>query len=229
MKAAFKKNGVAYLKNIERRPLKPEEIRLEITACGICGTDILENPAEAGEELPFGHEIAGTIIEVGTAIQDLRVGLKVVLDSATPCGKCYQCRNAKQELCANIQSFYCIRSFGFAEEMIAPAISAIPCEDLSPDIAILQEPLGVAIDLVRLADVEIGSNVLIMGQGSIGLMALVLAKRAGARKVFVSDFKERTACVKKAHQFGADAFIDPNETLLEKYDLSKVQVRVRVV
>lgn len=218
MKAAFKKNGTAYLKEIERRPLAPEEIRLKIAACGVCGTDIHDNPAEAEQELSFGHEIAGTITEVGTAVHDLSIGLKVVLDSATPCGKCHQCRNSKQELCTNIQSFFCIGSFGFAEEMIAPAICAIPCEDLPPDIATLQEPLGVAIDLVRLADIEIDSNVLIMGQGPIGLMALALAKRAGAGRVFTSDFKERTARAKLARQFGADAFIDPSNTPLEDYD-----------
>ncbi len=218
MKAAFKKDGSAYLKDIELCPLQPENIRLKVTACGVCGTDVHENPDEQGLEAPFGHEIAGTIIEVGRAIRYLSEGQEVVLDSATPCGRCDQCRNAQQELCTDIQSFYFIGSFGFAEEMIVPAICAISCEDLPPDIAILQEPLGVAIDLVRLADIEIGSNVLIMGQGPIGLMALALARRAGARRVYVSDFKARTGRARTAQQFGADAFIDPTETRLEEYD-----------
>lgn len=218
MKAAFKKNGIAYLKDIELCPLRPQDVRLRATACGVCGTDIQQDSSEPDEEVPFGHEVAGTIIEVGSAVQHLSVGQKVVLDSATPCGRCNNCRNAKQELCTDIQSFYFIGSFGFAEEMIAPAISVIPCEDLPPDIAVLQEPLGVAIDLVRLAEIEIGCNVLIMGQGPIGLMALALAKKSGAHRVFVSDFKTRTARAKMAEQFGADLFIDPLESPLEDHD-----------
>lgn len=217
MKAAFKKGTDVFLKDIELRPLKPDEIRLKVTACGICGTDLLQAPGEQ-EEAQFGHEIAGTILETSSAVPLLPIGQKIVLDSATPCGRCDNCRNARQELCTNIQSFWSIPSFGLAEEMPAPAICAIPCDDLPPDIATLQEPLGVAIDMVRLADIEVNSNVLIMGLGPIGLMALTLVKRAGAKRIFVSGHKRRTRRVELAKQFGADAFIDPTERLLEDYN-----------
>ena len=186
MKAAFKTGTEVGLRETTLRALRPDEIRLRVTACGVCGTDLHVNPAEAEKESEFGHESAGTILEVGSAVSGLEVGRRVVLESSTPCGRCDNCRNTRQELCTNTQSFFFLGSFGFAEETIAPAICAIPCADLSPEVACLSEPLGVAIDMVRLADVEITSNVLVMGQGPIGLMATALVKRASAVKVVVT-------------------------------------------
>jgi threonine dehydrogenase-like Zn-dependent dehydrogenase len=109
---------------------------------------------------------------------------------------------------------------GFAGEMIAPAISAIRCEDLPPDIACLSEPLGVAIDMVRLAEIELTSNVLLMGAGPIGLMALALVKRMGARRVFFVAYKQQAARARLVDQFGADAVVDPKETPLERCDFA---------
>ncbi|HBC87659.1 MAG TPA: hypothetical protein DCZ94_11940 [Lentisphaeria bacterium] len=104
----------------------------------------------------------------------------------------------------------------FAEEVIAPAISAVPFSGISDDVASLQEPLGVSIDMVRLTDINLNSNVLLIGAGPIGLMAVALAKRQGARKIFVCQRKRRKARCQIALDFGADKIIEPEE--LEKYD-----------
>ncbi len=218
MKAAFKTGSETVVRDISTDKLGATDIRVKVSACGVCGTDLHVNPDEADQESRFGHEIAGEIIEVGSAAGYLEVGQKVVLDSATPCGRCDSCRDGRQELCTDVQSFFFLGSFGFAEEMIAPAICAIPCEDIAPDIANIQEPLGVAIDLVRLADIKPGSNVLITGQGPIGLMATAMVKRMGARRVFASEFAAKTRRVELARQFGADDVIDPAVTPIADYD-----------
>jgi L-iditol 2-dehydrogenase len=101
--------------------------------------------------------------------------------------------------------------------MIAPAICAIPYEGLSPDVACLQEPLGVAIDLVRLADIKPSSNVLIIGQGPIGLMATALVRRAGARRLFATGPASRPRRLELAKQFGADETFDSLQTPLSKF------------
>jgi L-iditol 2-dehydrogenase len=217
MQAALKCGKKVHLANVDCPAPKLGEIRLQILACGICGTDLHETGEEKPKESLFGHEIVGRIIELGPGVSKLRVGQVVALDSATPCGRCDRCRDTQQELCTDIQSFFFIGSFGFAEEMTAPAISAMPCEDMDPAVACLQEPLGVAIDLVRLADLEVGSNVLVMGQGPIGLMALALARKAGARRVYVSDFKSRVGRLDLATKWGADAYIDPLEQPIDKF------------
>jgi threonine dehydrogenase-like Zn-dependent dehydrogenase len=218
MKAAFKKNHDVFLKDFELEPLKADEIRLKVDACGICGTDLHVSPSGDQEAFRFGHEIAGTVLEIGTSVTNVEKGQKVVLDSSTPCGYCDECRNARQELCRNVKSLFHLKSFGMAEEMKAPAISAIPYEGLSPEVASLQEPLGVAIDLVRVNDVSIDSNVLIMGAGPIGLMAACLVKKAGASKIFISDFKSKTARMSLAESIGIDGFVDPSECALAEYN-----------
>jgi len=218
MKAAFKKGQAVILKDIPSRPLAPDQIRVRIKACGICGSDLHINPAEGDKEQAFGHEIAGVIDEVGPAVLGLEPGQNVVLESSSACGRCAACRNANQELCTAVTSFFFINSLGFAEEMIAPAISAIPCEDLPPDVACLSEPLGVAIDIVRLADVRPTSNVLVIGAGPIGLMALSLVKRMGARRVFLSAFNRAKARVNAALDLGVDRAVDPSEAPLDKVD-----------
>lgn len=213
MKAAFKKGRDVWLRDLERRDLRPEEIRLKVAACGICGTDLQERPEET--EGPFGHEVAGTVLEVGSAVTGVRPGQKVVLESASACGRCAACRNARQELCTDIQSFWHSKSFGFAEEMIAPGLSAVACEDLEPAVACLAEPLGVAIDLVRLADLQLDSSVLLVGAGPIGLMALAIVRRMGVRRIYCAAYADQTARWRLAERFGADAMIDARTTALE--------------
>jgi L-iditol 2-dehydrogenase len=215
MKAIFKTGNELSARDIELPALKTGQIRLRVEACGICGTDI---HSSTDKEEQFGHEIAGTVAELGAGVTDLKIGQKVVLDSATPCGKCDHCKNAQQELCTDIQSIWFVPSFGFAEEMIAPAICAIPYDGLAPEVACLQEPLGVAIDLVRLADIKTTSNVLILGQGPIGLMATALVRRAGVRRLFVTDLASRPRRLELAKQFGADEAFDPVVTPISKFD-----------
>ncbi len=223
MIAAYKKNKEVILRKKQQRALNPREIRLKVEACGICGTDLY---GEEEDFSPFGHEVAGEIIECGCGVDFLSVGRKIVLDSATPCGRCSSCKDGKQELCEDIQSFFYSQEFGFAEEMIAPGESAIPYRDLSPSAATLQEPLGVAIDMVRLAEISKDSNVLIIGLGPIGLMAAALVKRANAKRVFVSDFKEKRARIELAKKWGADTFVDPKD--IADYDFNCLLDRVLV-
>lgn len=217
MKAAYTNGREVVIKEIKLPKLGHDQVHLKVDACGICGTDLHEKP-EQTEEGPFGHEIAGTILEINSNDPRLKVGQTVVVDSSTPCGRCDNCRNGIQELCQDVQTIWKVPSFGFAEEMIAPAISVIPYEGLSPEVATLQEPLGVAIDMVRLANIKPDSNVLIMGAGPIGLMALALVKHHGVNNVYVSDFKSKTGRGRIAGKFGAVDVIDPMETPLKEYD-----------
>ena len=227
MRAAFRRGDEFSLRDVGVRPLAPGEIRLKVDACGICGTDLHQSPADAACEQGFGHEIAGTVLELGPGVTGLDVGQKVALDSSSPCGRCESCKNARQELCTDIKSFWG-DTFGFAEEMIAPAVCANPCDGLDPEVACLAEPLGVAIDLARLADVNIDSNVLVMGPGPIGLMALAIVKRMGARRIFMSAYHEAQARVRVAREFGAHEIIDPTKTPVDEFDYGCAIDRVLV-
>lgn len=214
MKAAFRNRETIELREVEPQKPKANEITLRIEVCGICGTDIHENEVEMHR---FGHEIAGEITALGEGVNYLEVGQKIVLDSATPCGRCFNCKNGRQELCTDIQSFYYMDQFGFAQEMNAPAISAIPYEGLTPEVASLQEPLGVALDLCRLSDFSPSSNVLIIGQGPIGLMATKIAKMHGVNSLYVTDFASKSVRKEAALSYGIDGFIDAESKNLISY------------
>ena len=210
MKTVFKKGDEFLIKDAEIRDAEAGEIRLKVDASGICGTDLHKKEGDV-KERRFGHEVAGTIVALGDGVTGLEVGQTVALDSSTPCGRCNNCKDARQELCTDVQSLFKSGLFGMAEETIAPAIGAVPFDGISPEVACLQEPLGVAIDMVRLADIGIDSNVLVIGPGAIGLMAVALAKRAGARRIFMSGHRRRTRRMQLACQFGADDCIEASE------------------
>ncbi len=218
MKTAYMK-GIDNLiiKDADLWDIEDNEIKIAVDACGICGTDVTSALDGADDFRPFGHEVAGTIIEVGRNAKNLHIGQKVALESASACGRCLNCRDTKQELCTDVQSFFFKTSFGFAEEMISPAICAIPYEGISPAEACVSEPLGVSIDMHRLADIRIGSHVVVSGLGPIGLMALRLARLSGAEKIYACDLSTAKIRLDMAKQFGADEIIKVDETPLDQY------------
>jgi len=218
MKAAFKRDGEVFLRDIELPGTGSHDIRIKVAACSICGTDFLTAPDRAGKELQFGHEVAGTVVEKGSAVSGFDVGTTVVVNSSSACGSCDNCTNGRQDLCTDISSPWQYGSFGFAEEMLVPAVLGIAYDGLPSQVACLQEPLGVAIDMVQLAEIAPGANALVVGGGPIGLMAVALAKSAGANRIIVSEYRERAARRELAKQFGADDCIDPDDGPLDSVD-----------
>ncbi|MCC6442632.1 MAG: zinc-binding dehydrogenase [Armatimonadetes bacterium] len=101
--------------------------------------------------------------------------------------------------------------------MVAPTICAIPYGGISPAEACVTEPLGVAIDMSRLADIEIGSHVVVSGLGAIGLMALRLAKLSGAGRIYACDVSSAGLRLEMAKRFGADEVICADKIALQEY------------
>jgi threonine dehydrogenase-like Zn-dependent dehydrogenase len=217
MEAAFRKGEVVFLRDVQMPVLKADAIRLRVEACGICGTDLHWN-SRPSKDSPFGHEVAGTVLETGATVSNVKVGQTVALESSSACGQCDECRNMRQEFCPNLRVFWNAGpALGFAEEMIAPAQCAVPYEGMKSEVACLSEPLGVAIDVLRLSEVGIDSNVLVMGAGPIGLMIAQLVKRRGARRLFVADMKKQTRRLAVARQFGADDVVTVDEAPISKF------------
>ena len=205
------------LRDIDLGTLDGNEIRLKIDACGICGTDVTA-AVDGGEEYkPFGHEIAGTVVEIGSRVGNVSVGQKVVLESSSACGECSNCRNMRQELCSNTISFWYRNSLGFAEEMVSPAQCVVPYEGMTPAQACLSEPLGVALDMFSKTSIGFGDHVLVSGLGPIGLMAIRLAKLAGAERIYACDLSKAEKRLETAKAFGADTVIEVDKTPLAEY------------
>jgi threonine dehydrogenase-like Zn-dependent dehydrogenase len=182
--AFFRSWDDVVVKETRFESIAPWERIIHVDACGICGTDV--NAILRGEKnyTQVGHEIAGRVVNFDGSLSSERI----VLESSSACGRCTSCRNARPDLCLDIKSFFRRPYFGMAEQMVAPEISRVPYDGLEPAVACLSEPLGVAIDLCDVAKLSANSIVMVIGLGPIGLMALRLAKLAGAAKNLWSHF-----------------------------------------
>lgn len=215
MKAAFRKSPFdVVIRETALREIGDYEILLKVKSCSICGGDL--NTSE--EYKPFGHEMAGIVKEVGRCVQGVKPGDQVVIESGSFCGVCDNCRNGRVDLC---RSFIPGSYAGFAEYAIVPAKNAVLFEGISFKQASIIEPLGVALDLVYTADIKLGDHVLILGAGSIGLMAQCLAKAMGAGKIYVAQPSRSLRKIELAKTFGAEDIIFTDQQSIEDYPFPK--------
>jgi len=162
------------------------EVLLRVDACGICGTDLTTAGRKAKDWQALGHEVAATILAVGSGAPHLSPQQTVVLESSSFCGRCELCRDGRVDLCRKAPHFWGRPAMGFSTHMLVPASCVVPYAGLDPAVACLAEPWGVAYDLVKTADIQMGERVCLVGPGPIGLAALALARhQAPARLVSV--------------------------------------------
>jgi L-iditol 2-dehydrogenase len=195
-----------------------------VDACRICGTDINAIVAGSKEYVQVGHEVAGRVIGDDGTIS----ATPVVLESSSACRRCPTCRNGRPELCTDVVSFFGRPYFGIAERMVAPEISILPYTGLDPAVATLSEPLGVAIDLCETAGITPYSTVLVVGLGPIGLMAVRLAKLAGAARIYAATFSKRKRRNQLALDFGADELLYEDEKPLHARRLDPAPDRILI-
>jgi L-iditol 2-dehydrogenase len=175
----------------------PGEVLVRVHTCGICGTD-LKKIATGSHSAPriFGHETAGTIAAVGAGVRGFEVGDRVMAFHHIPCGECYYCRHKVFAQCEVYKRVGCTAGFepaggGFSEYVrvmdwiVSRGLVKIP-DDVSYEQASFIEPVNTCMKGIETLRLEPGETVLVMGQGSIGLILAYLAQRAGAR-VITSD------------------------------------------
>ena len=210
MKAAYIKAPFEFsVKEKVLREIKETEIVVDVKACGVCGHDLILARYGAAEEQQFGHEVAGVVSRTGRLVQNVSVGDKVVLESGTFDRFSDNARNGRVDLDNKGPNFWIKDddNMGFAEQMIAPCECAVKFDGLDFDEASLVEPLSVALDLLKTADIKIMNDVLVIGLGPIGLMAAKMAKECGARKVYGAEFSACGARIKTAEKWGIDHVI----------------------
>jgi len=194
----------------------PGQLKIKVALAGICGTDLKESatgphmfsPDKA--PLTMGHEFAGTVAAVGKGVTDFRVGDRVSGVGYYYCGECYCCKKGVYNLCVN-QGFTGLTTDGcMAEFFVLPAYACYKLPDtVSDEYGALVEPLAVALHAIRQGRVSPGDTVAIVGDGAIGLCALLSARAAGASAVYlVAKHKGRGGLAEK---LGATAVIYINE------------------
>ena len=196
------------------------EVLIRVAACGVCGTDVHifhgdKGSAEVRPPVVLGHELAGTVAEIGPGVKTLRPGDRVSVDPNSYCGSCHYCRAGKKQLCEKLYAVGVNRNGGFAEYCAVPEAQ---CYLLSPSVPLkygaMAEPLACCLHGIDRAEIRPGNTVCVIGGGAIGLMMVQLAKLSGASRVILSEPVAMRREI--GRKLGADDTVDPaHENLSE--------------
>ncbi|MEW2397156.1 alcohol dehydrogenase catalytic domain-containing protein [Streptomyces sp. NPDC046862] len=203
---------------------QPHEAVVDVSWCGVCGTDLhefLEGPhmirngphplTGAQPPLALGHEFSGTVLALGSEVPGIAVGDRVTADPVWRCGVCYWCARGEYHICPKSGSVGLASPGAFAERVTVPlaGLTRLP-DNVTDEMAALAEPLAVGLHAVRRAEVKPGDNVLVVGGGPIGFAVVLAARLAGAAGLYVSEpLKERR---ERLLETGVTETFDPRET-----------------
>ncbi|MDA0770237.1 MAG: zinc-binding dehydrogenase [Chloroflexi bacterium] len=201
-----------------------DEVKIHVDYCGICATDVEEylygpvfisgdkpNPL-TGKKIPIisGHEITGSIQDVGRDVHTLAVGDRVIINGVLTCKTCFWCLRGETTQCPSMAAVGFNIDGGLADFISWPASHVIRLPyNVSSEQAALAEPSAVALHAVRRSRLQLGETTAILGVGTVGLLAMQAAKAIGG-KVFAVD--KRKMSLDLAKSLGADAVINSDET-----------------
>ncbi len=197
----------------------PGEVLIQVQAASVCGTDVhierWDAWAQANVQPPlvFGHEMAGIVVARGEGATRVPIGALVAAETHLVDWTCYQCRTGRANVCQHLRILGVHAPGVFAEYAVIPETNAWVSEGLAPEVAALQEPMGNAVHALFVEEIA-GQSVAILGCGPIGLMAVAIARMAGARHVFATDLNPERLAV--AGRMGAHEAIDAHEDVVAR-------------
>jgi len=189
----------------------PDEIVVEMKACGLCGSDLMDWYLRSRAPLVLGHEPTGVVAETGRKVRAFKLGDRVFVHHHVACLTCHYCIHGDYTMCAQFGQTH-IHPGGFAEYFRVPVENLrkdtfkIP-ENVSFEEATLIEPIACCIRAQNKLGIQTGDTVAIIGAGPSGIIHLLLSKMAGASKVIVSDLIDYR--LKIAERFEADVVVNP--------------------
>ena len=211
------------------RPLGPNDVRLQLGAGGICGSDLhYYREGRVGafvirEPLVPGHEASGVVEAVGAEVSRVRPGDKVAVNPSHPCGRCRYCRSGRGNLCSAMFFLGSASVFPHAQGMFRERfvigeaqLTAVAEPEVSLGEIACAEPLSIGLHAIHRAGPVLGETVLVAGAGTIGCMCAIAARLAGAAEVIVGDLSERA--LEMARRIGADRVIRSDQ--VDAADLS---------
>jgi L-iditol 2-dehydrogenase len=207
------------IEDVPKPKISPNEVLVEMKACGVCGSDLMEWYLRSRAPLVLGHEPAGVIVEAGKRVKGFKVGDRVFAHHHVADLECYYCQKGDYTLCPQFAKTH-LEPGGFAQYFKVPApnlqIDTLKLPDnLSYEEATLIEPVGCCIRAQNKAGIQKGDSVAIIGAGPSGIIHTMLAKISGAAKILVTDIVDYR--LRMATQLGADLAINPQrENLPEK-------------
>ncbi|MEL6101280.1 MAG: L-idonate 5-dehydrogenase [Pseudomonadota bacterium] len=208
------------------------QVLIKMAAGGICGSDLhYYNHGGFGairlrEPMILGHEVAGHVEALGTGVADLSPGALVAISPSRPCNACKYCAEGCQNHCLNMRFYGSAMPFphiqgAFREYVVADIAQCAPAGDLSASEAAMAEPLAVVLHAAKQAGDLMGKRVLVTGCGPIGLLAVLVARAAGAVEIAATDISDFT--LGKARDVGADHIMNVAEApdALDGFEVQK--------
>lgn len=213
------------VENIAEPAVGDHEVKIKVSYCGICGSDLheylagpifipVDKPHPISKDkapIVMGHEYAGEVVEVGEAVTDIHIGDRVCVEPIYSCGKCTSCQKGHYNVCEQLGFVGLSGGYGgFAEYSVVPSkmVHKIP-DHMTWEQAALVEPTAVAVHAVRQSELRIGDSVAVFGTGPIGLLVIQAAKAAGASKIIAVEVSPERREIAK--QVGAHTVINPLE------------------
>jgi L-iditol 2-dehydrogenase len=195
----------------------PGEMLVQVKACGLCGSDLMEWYSASKAPSVLGHEPVGFVSRLGSGVEGFIPGDRVFVHHHVPCFVCHYCRRGNYSCCETFKESH-IHPGGFAEYIRVPAINVerdvlhLP-EGLSFEEATLIEPAACAIRGVRRAALQPGDSVLVIGIGVSGLLFIQFSRMWGADLIIASDPVEYR--LQAATKLGADLVVHPDKEDVE--------------
>jgi len=192
--AVYYNNNDVRLEEMPVPSIGSDELLVRVEASGICGSDVMEWYRIMRAPLVLGHEIAGTVAEVGTDVSRYKVGNRIFVSHHVPCNTCHYCLAGHHTVCDTLRSTN-FDPGGFAEYLRVPAINVdrgvflLP-DEMSFDQGVFIEPLACVYRGQRLAGIKPGQSVLVIGSGITGLLHVKLAAALGVGSIFSTDINQ---------------------------------------
>lgn len=204
-----------WLADVPEPTIGINDVLIRVDRTGICGTDlhIYKWDAWAQKTIPVpmvvGHEFVGEVVQVGSNVNDFHPGEIVSAEGHVVCGRCRNCLAGRRHLCADTKGIGVNRTGAFAEYISVPMTNVWHHKpDIDRDVASIFDPFGNAVHTALSFDL-LGEDVLITGAGPIGIMAVAIAKHAGARFVVITDVNDYR--LELAKRIGADVALNVKE------------------
>jgi len=209
-----------WLQDIDKPAIGHNDVLIKVRRTAICGTDIhiYQWDDWASKTIPVplavGHEFCGEVVECGIEVRGFDIGDRVSAEGHITCGVCRNCRAGRRHLCMNTLGIGVNRAGAFADYISVPAFNVFKLPDvISDEMASILDPLGNATHTALSFDL-VGEDVLITGAGPIGVMAVAIARYAGARHVVITDVNDYR--LELARKMGATVTLNVGESTLEQ-------------
>ncbi len=220
---ALSVTGPHQMRIIEKlRPeINPDEALVRIAAATICHTDhyiLSGNHPFAVYPVTPGHEFSGIVEAVGTKVTHLKPGARVAVQTLLPCGHCRFCRRGDINLCDNLLELGSLLPGGYAEYVAVPAHALHPIADgFSLEEAAMTEPSANAHAVVRMADIQAGDTVVVIGPGPIGLLVMQYARLRNPDRLILVGLPGDAARLELGKRLGAtDTLALPADDAIRK-------------